>query len=184
MPYLKCLKVSSKDIIHNNWLSFWSQLDQTRFQYLINDDLLYALTPLGKEYSDIICPQLEELECDSSILTNITESILNDFPVTGRMVGGESAGSTAYSGSPEPLESHSQQHQVLAPVPVTPTPMMFDSTWSYEHLQQQQVDNDIYAQQGYMGYEAESYGGQEASQVFESLWRAPAVGFEYQDVHV
>ncbi|KAF8991096.1 hypothetical protein BDQ17DRAFT_1333064 [Cyathus striatus] len=34
-------------------------------------------------------------------------------------------------------------------------------TWSYEHPQQQQVDNDIYTQQGYMGYEAESYGGQE-----------------------
>ncbi|KAF8988727.1 hypothetical protein BDQ17DRAFT_1434889 [Cyathus striatus] len=49
------------------------------------------------------------------------------------VVKGESAGSTSYSGSPEPFESHHTQ-LVLAPVPVTPTPVMFDSTWPFEGL--------------------------------------------------
>ncbi|KAF8991106.1 hypothetical protein BDQ17DRAFT_1371154, partial [Cyathus striatus] len=52
---------------------------QIHFKYIINDEILHALTPLGKEYSDIICPQLEGLECDNGILTGITESTLKDF---------------------------------------------------------------------------------------------------------
>ncbi|KAF8976161.1 hypothetical protein BDQ17DRAFT_1441241 [Cyathus striatus] len=161
----------------------------------------YSLNPFGT-MNDLVAPlsqsisplhSAQDMEVYSPEYSTTGESYASTpatlvdpespWPATGRMVGAESAGSTAYSGSPEPLESLPQQHQVLAPVPVTPTPVMFDSTWSYEHPQQQQVDNDIYAQQGYMGYEAESYGGQEASQAFESLWCAPAVGFEYQDVH-
>ncbi|KAF8983189.1 hypothetical protein BDQ17DRAFT_1437558 [Cyathus striatus] len=51
------------------------------------------------------------------------------------------------SGSPE-------QQEVLAPVPA-----MFDSAWSYDHPQQQ-IENSVYAQQGYMEYDSE-YGGQD-----------------------
>ncbi|KAF8997427.1 hypothetical protein BDQ17DRAFT_1363343, partial [Cyathus striatus] len=80
MPYLKCLKISSKNITNNKWQPSWPQSDPTsRFQNIINDDLLHALTPVEKEYSNIICPQLEELECDTNILTGITESSLKNF---------------------------------------------------------------------------------------------------------
>ncbi|KAF8983190.1 hypothetical protein BDQ17DRAFT_1437559 [Cyathus striatus] len=48
---------------------------------------------------------------------------------------------------------------ILAPEAVTPTPVMFDSTWSFEHPQQQ-FENDIYVQQGYIGYDGE-YDGQD-----------------------
>ncbi|KAF8988742.1 hypothetical protein BDQ17DRAFT_1373884 [Cyathus striatus] len=68
--------------IHPWKLSFpsWPQSDPTsRFQNIINDDLLHALTPVEKEYSNIICPQLEELECDTNILTGITESSLKNL---------------------------------------------------------------------------------------------------------
>ncbi|KAF8983188.1 hypothetical protein BDQ17DRAFT_1290478 [Cyathus striatus] len=78
MPYLKYLKISSKNI-NNKLQQSGPQSDPTRFQNIINDDLLYTLTPVEKEYSDIICPQLEELECDTNILTGITESSLKDF---------------------------------------------------------------------------------------------------------
>ncbi|KAF8997440.1 hypothetical protein BDQ17DRAFT_1363361 [Cyathus striatus] len=80
MPYLKCLKISSKNITNNKWQPSWPQSDPTsRFQNIINDDLLHALTPVEKEYSNIICPQLVELECDTNILTGITESSLKEF---------------------------------------------------------------------------------------------------------
>ncbi|KAF8997444.1 hypothetical protein BDQ17DRAFT_858717 [Cyathus striatus] len=79
IPHLKCLKVSSQNITNNKWVSLWPQSNQTRFQHIINNDLLYALVPLGKEHSDIVCPELEELECDDNILTSITESALKDF---------------------------------------------------------------------------------------------------------
>ncbi|KAF8991095.1 hypothetical protein BDQ17DRAFT_1433309 [Cyathus striatus] len=71
MPYLKYLKVSSNSISNYQW-----KIQTLKY---INDDLLHALTPLGKEYSDIICPQLEGFKCDNSILTGITESTLKDF---------------------------------------------------------------------------------------------------------
>ncbi|KAF8979416.1 hypothetical protein BDQ17DRAFT_1439481 [Cyathus striatus] len=38
-----------------------------------------ALSPAGKEYSEIICPHLEVLECDSKLVTGITEQGLRDF---------------------------------------------------------------------------------------------------------
>ncbi|KAF8975689.1 hypothetical protein BDQ17DRAFT_1441426 [Cyathus striatus] len=60
-----------------------------------------------------------------SILRRVWKSLkCTPWPDSGRMVGQsktlESARSTAYFGSPEPLESHTPQ-QVLAPVPVTST---------------------------------------------------------------
>ncbi|KAF8991104.1 hypothetical protein BDQ17DRAFT_1433317 [Cyathus striatus] len=82
MPCLKYLKVLSNDIDSYQWSppSDWSGLPlRIHFKDIINDELLHALTPLGKEYSDIICPQLEGLECDNGILTGITESTLKDF---------------------------------------------------------------------------------------------------------
>ncbi|KAF8997047.1 hypothetical protein BDQ17DRAFT_890559 [Cyathus striatus] len=82
IPCLKYLKVSSNDINTNHWgpQPEWTGLPaQRHFKYIINDDLLHALAPVGKEYSDIICPQLEGLECDNGILTGITESTLKDF---------------------------------------------------------------------------------------------------------
>ncbi|KAF8997442.1 hypothetical protein BDQ17DRAFT_1411448 [Cyathus striatus] len=68
------------------------------------------------------------------------------WPGSGRMADvrkGECAGITAYSGSPKPLKPHPPQQQVLAPVPVMPTAVMFDDMWSYRHPQQQ-VENDMY----------------------------------------
>ncbi|KAF8991097.1 hypothetical protein BDQ17DRAFT_313287 [Cyathus striatus] len=79
MPCLKYLKVSLNNINNFRWAPWPGLPIQARFKDIINDDLLHALTPLGKEYSDIICPQLEGLECDNSILTGITESTLKDF---------------------------------------------------------------------------------------------------------
>ncbi|KAF8997049.1 hypothetical protein BDQ17DRAFT_1544487 [Cyathus striatus] len=51
----------------------------------------------------------------------------------------ESARSTTYSGSLEPIESHPHSQLVLAPVLVISTPVMFDtaSAWSFEHPQLQ-----------------------------------------------
>ncbi|KAF8977888.1 hypothetical protein BDQ17DRAFT_1339014, partial [Cyathus striatus] len=37
------------------------------------------LSPVGKKYSETVCPQLEVLECDPKIITGITERGLRKF---------------------------------------------------------------------------------------------------------
>ncbi|KAF9009963.1 hypothetical protein BDQ17DRAFT_1273630 [Cyathus striatus] len=46
----------------------------------ISDDLLNALSPLGKDFSDIICPELEVLECEPLISkTTVSTDALKEF---------------------------------------------------------------------------------------------------------
>ncbi|KAF9009950.1 hypothetical protein BDQ17DRAFT_989751 [Cyathus striatus] len=77
-PHLKSLYVCSSSLPHNRWVS--PSCDISAVKDIINDELLHALSPLGNDYSDIICPQLEALECDyRSIRTGITENGLKEF---------------------------------------------------------------------------------------------------------
>ncbi|KAF8979418.1 hypothetical protein BDQ17DRAFT_986810 [Cyathus striatus] len=77
IPYLTNLVIDSTNITHGIWSTPQSQL--FHFNDVLNDDLLSALSPAGKEYSEIICPQLEAFECDYNFLTGITEQGLRDF---------------------------------------------------------------------------------------------------------
>ncbi|KAF8996149.1 hypothetical protein BDQ17DRAFT_956019 [Cyathus striatus] len=79
-PHLKSLKMSSFQLSHKRWVS--GVLVASRMsgcQKFINDELLCALSPLGKDYSETICPQLEVLEFDYNLITAITEHGLKEF---------------------------------------------------------------------------------------------------------
>ncbi|KAF8994826.1 hypothetical protein BDQ17DRAFT_1366414 [Cyathus striatus] len=76
IPYLTSLVIASTSIKHDKWSIPYQP---SQFYSVLNDGLLSALSPVGKEYSEIICPQLEVLECDSNLVTEITEQGLRDF---------------------------------------------------------------------------------------------------------
>ncbi|KAF9009953.1 hypothetical protein BDQ17DRAFT_1347208 [Cyathus striatus] len=75
--FLKHLNISSCNLIHDKWGKY--SLQSPYEQNIIDDDLLDALSPKGKDYPDIICPQLESLEWDNLLVTKITEHGLKEF---------------------------------------------------------------------------------------------------------
>ncbi|KAF9014312.1 hypothetical protein BDQ17DRAFT_1342489 [Cyathus striatus] len=77
IPYLTSLKLSSTKIKQDGYSTSLSSLSE--FQCLLNDDLLSALSPAGKNYSEIICPQLEVLDFDHIYMTKISEQGLREL---------------------------------------------------------------------------------------------------------
>ncbi|KAF9014316.1 hypothetical protein BDQ17DRAFT_1270522 [Cyathus striatus] len=77
IPIITSLKLTTAKIKNDQWPSSLSHLSQ--FQRVLNDDLLSALSPAGKKYSEIICPQLEVLDCDYKYQTEISEQGLKAF---------------------------------------------------------------------------------------------------------
>ncbi|KAF9001769.1 hypothetical protein BDQ17DRAFT_1358239 [Cyathus striatus] len=79
IPYLTSLVISSANIMHDKRSTpYWFQPSSF---HVLNDDLMSAMSPAGKEYSEIICPQLEVLECDSKLMTGLTEEGLKNFRI-------------------------------------------------------------------------------------------------------
>ncbi|KAF9009916.1 hypothetical protein BDQ17DRAFT_1273580 [Cyathus striatus] len=98
-PNLKYLRLLSTNLTHNRWvkpqgtsmifhpMSPVTEVDDDgipwQHDYVIHfisdSDICNDLWPLGKDYSDIICPQLEVLYCDPKVITGISAQGMKKF---------------------------------------------------------------------------------------------------------
>ncbi|KAF9009933.1 hypothetical protein BDQ17DRAFT_1347162, partial [Cyathus striatus] len=80
IPNIRTLKLFSSSIhaTHDRWEPRAREVTQN-VGHFINDDLLYELSPQGKEYSDIRCPKLEVLDFHPLLRTEVSSTALKEL---------------------------------------------------------------------------------------------------------
>ncbi|KAF9002460.1 hypothetical protein BDQ17DRAFT_1425786 [Cyathus striatus] len=81
-PHLRLLNFSWKHTPFHRWRDEFVALDRKPSQggiKILNDDLLEALSPLGKQQSEIICPDLQTFECYEGMRTSFTKKAVKEF---------------------------------------------------------------------------------------------------------